>query len=110
MRKAKITAVGCYTPPNLLTNDDLSKMVDTNDQWILERTGIQGRGVLPPPEMATSDMAVEAAKVTLDECGREPRRDRLHSALHRHSGHDVSIDGVALFNIASDALAPGDTI
>lgn len=68
MRKAKITAVGCYTPPNLLTNDDLSKMVDTNDQWILERTGIRVRHIAPP-EMATSDMAVEAAKVTLEKSG-----------------------------------------
>ena len=71
MPKAKITAVGCYTPPNLLTNDDLSKMVDTNDQWILERTGIRQRHIAPP-EMATSDMAVEAAKIALENAGVEP--------------------------------------
>lgn len=71
MPKAKITAVGCYTPPNLLTNDDLSKMVDTNDQWILERTGIRQRHIAPP-EMATSDMAVEAAKVALENAGAKP--------------------------------------
>jgi 3-oxoacyl-[acyl-carrier-protein] synthase III len=69
--KAKITAVGCYTPPNLLTNDDLSKMVDTNDQWILERTGIRQRHIAPP-EMATSDMAVEAAKIALANSGTAP--------------------------------------
>lgn len=71
MPKAKITAVGCYTPPNLLTNDDLSKMVDTNDQWILERTGIRQRHIAPP-EMATSDMAVEAARIALDQSGTAP--------------------------------------
>ena len=71
MPKAKITAVGCYTPPNLLTNDDLSKMVDTNDQWILERTGIRQRHIAPP-EMATSDMAVEAAKIALENAGAKP--------------------------------------
>ena len=71
MPKAKITAVGCYTPPNLLTNDDLSKMVDTNDQWILERTGIRQRHIAPP-EMATSDMAVEAAKVAMANSGTKP--------------------------------------
>ena len=71
MPKAKITAVGCYTPPNLLTNDDLSKMVDTNDQWILERTGIRQRHIAPP-EMATSDMAVEAAKIALANSGTAP--------------------------------------
>ncbi len=71
MPKAKITAVGCYTPPNLLTNDDLSKMVDTNDQWIFERTGIRQRHIAPP-EMATSDMAVEAAKIALANSGTAP--------------------------------------
>ena len=64
MPRAKITAVGCYTPPHLLTNDDLSKMVETNDQWIKERTGIRAAHIAPP-EMATSDMAVEAAKIAL---------------------------------------------
>jgi 3-oxoacyl-[acyl-carrier-protein] synthase III len=46
-------------------------MVDTNDQWILERTGIRQRHIAPP-EMATSDMAVEAAKVALDTAGATP--------------------------------------
>lgn len=71
MRKAKITAVGCYTPPNQLTNDDLSKMVDTNDQWIRERTGIRVRHIAPP-DMATSDMAVEAARIALANSGTDP--------------------------------------
>jgi 3-oxoacyl-[acyl-carrier-protein] synthase III len=71
LRKAKITSVGCYTPPNLLTNDDLAKMVDTNDEWILERTGIRQRHIAPP-EMATSDMAVEAGKIALANAGAKP--------------------------------------
>ncbi len=68
MPKATITAVGCYTPERILTNADLEKMVDTNDQWIIERTGIRERHIAPP-EMATSDMAVEAAKVVLEQRG-----------------------------------------
>lgn len=71
MPKAKITAVGCYAPPNLLTNDDLSKIVDTNDAWIRDRTGILRRHIAPP-EMATSDMAVEAARVALERRGAKP--------------------------------------
>jgi 3-oxoacyl-[acyl-carrier-protein] synthase-3 len=67
---AKITAVGCYTPSPVLTNDDLSKMVETNDQWIRERTGISRRHIAPP-EMATADMAVEAAKIVLDNSGTD---------------------------------------
>jgi 3-oxoacyl-[acyl-carrier-protein] synthase-3 len=66
----KITALGCYTPPRLLTNQDLEKLVDTNDQWILERTGIRTRHIAAP-EMATSDMAVEAARAALLQRGVE---------------------------------------
>src|SRR5579871_5652671 len=70
MTGAKITALGCYVPPRVLTNHDLEKMVDTNDQWILERTGIAERHIAPP-EIATSDMAVEAAKIALAQRGVE---------------------------------------
>lgn len=70
MPGAKISALGCYVPPGVLTNHDLEKMVDTTDQWILERTGIVERHIAPP-EMATSDMAAEAAKVALAERGIE---------------------------------------
>jgi 3-oxoacyl-[acyl-carrier-protein] synthase III len=68
--KVKISALGCYTPPRVLTNFDLEKMVDTNNQWILERTGIHERHIADP-EMATSDMAYEAARVALRERGIE---------------------------------------
>ncbi|HYP13885.1 MAG TPA: beta-ketoacyl-ACP synthase III, partial [Bryobacteraceae bacterium] len=72
MPKAKITAVGCYAPPGLLTNDDLSRMVDTNDQWIRERTGIQQRHIADSG-VATSDLALEAAKATLTQAGLDAR-------------------------------------
>jgi 3-oxoacyl-[acyl-carrier-protein] synthase-3 len=65
---AKISALGCYTPPRLLTNQDLERLVDTNDQWIIERTGIRERHIAPP-EMATSDMAIEAARCALLQRG-----------------------------------------
>jgi 3-oxoacyl-[acyl-carrier-protein] synthase-3 len=65
---AKITALGCYVPPGVLTNHDLEKLVETNDQWILERTGISERHIAPP-EMASSDMAFEAAKIALANRG-----------------------------------------
>ena len=69
--KAKITALGCYVPPNLLTNHDLEKMVDTNDEWIVSRTGIRERHIAPP-EIATSDMAIEAARCALAQRGVAP--------------------------------------
>jgi len=66
--KAKITSLGTYAPPGVLTNLDLEKMVETNDQWIVDRTGIRERHIAAP-EMATSDMAVEAAKIALERRG-----------------------------------------
>ena len=68
--KVKITAVGCYAPPRVLTNQDLEKLVETSDQWILERTGIRERHIAAP-DMATSDMAVEAARGALAQRGVE---------------------------------------
>lgn len=68
MPRAKITAVGCYTPPRVLTNDDLSRMVDTSDAWIRERTGIRERRIAAP-DVATSDMAVEASRMALEKAG-----------------------------------------
>jgi 3-oxoacyl-[acyl-carrier-protein] synthase-3 len=61
---AKITGLGCYTPPQELTNADLEKLVQTSDEWILDRTGIRERHIASP-DMATSDLAVEAAKCAL---------------------------------------------
>ena len=68
MPTARITALGTYTPPGLLTNQDLERLVDTTDDWIVERTGIRTRHIAPP-EMATSDLAYEAAKVALTRRG-----------------------------------------
>jgi 3-oxoacyl-[acyl-carrier-protein] synthase-3 len=65
---AKITAVGCYTPPGLLTNEDLEKMVDTSHRWIVERTGIVQRHIADA-DVATSDLAVEAAQMALQQRG-----------------------------------------
>jgi 3-oxoacyl-[acyl-carrier-protein] synthase-3 len=59
--RAKISSVGTYVPPRLLTNADLEKMVATNDQWITERTGIHTRHIVDKG-VATSDLAAEAAR------------------------------------------------
>jgi len=67
-RGAKITALGCYVPPKVLTNSDLETMVDTSDEWILKRVGIRERHIAGP-EMATSDMAVLAACAALAQRG-----------------------------------------
>jgi 3-oxoacyl-[acyl-carrier-protein] synthase-3 len=68
MPKAKITALGCYVPPRVLTNQDLEKLVETNDKWIVERTGIRERHIADA-NVATSDMATAAAKCALAQRG-----------------------------------------
>lgn len=68
MPGAKITALGCHVPPGVLTNADLEKLVDTTNEWILERVGIVERHIAAP-EVATSDMAVEAACAALTQRG-----------------------------------------
>jgi 3-oxoacyl-[acyl-carrier-protein] synthase III len=66
--RAKISALGTYVPPRVLTNADLEKMVETSDDWILARTGIRERHLVDKG-MATSDLAAEAAKAALAQGG-----------------------------------------
>ncbi len=70
MIRAKISALGTYVPPRVLTNDDLARMVETSNEWILERTGIETRHIADP-DVATSDMATEAAKAALASRGMD---------------------------------------
>ncbi len=71
--KAAITCVGGYVPETKLTNFDLEKMVDTNDEWIRTRTGISERRILREPGKASSDMAVKA----IEEILRKKKLDPL---------------------------------
>ncbi len=68
---AKITGVAGYVPPRILSNADLEKMVDTNDEWIRTRTGIRERHIVDKG-MATSHLATEAAKLLLAETNTNP--------------------------------------
>jgi 3-oxoacyl-[acyl-carrier-protein] synthase-3 len=69
--RAKISALGTYVPPRLLTNADLEKMVDTTNDWIMTRVGIRERHIVEKG-VATSDLAVEAAKKVLAQRGFAP--------------------------------------
>ncbi len=70
--RAAITGVGGYVPPYILTNEELSRMVDTSDEWIMERIGIKERRILLEEGKATSDMATEAVKQLLRKTGTKP--------------------------------------
>jgi 3-oxoacyl-[acyl-carrier-protein] synthase III len=63
-----ITGLGCHVPERVLTNDELSKMVETSDEWIIERTGIRERRIAAPEE-ALSDLALPAAQAALEQAG-----------------------------------------
>ena len=65
---AKISGVGCYVPPRILSNKDLERIVDTTGDWILSRTGIEERRIVAEDE-ATSDLAVRAAREVLERTG-----------------------------------------
>jgi 3-oxoacyl-[acyl-carrier-protein] synthase-3 len=73
MRRSIIKGVGSYLPSKILTNDDLARLVDTSDAWIVERTGIRERRIAAPGE-ATSDLALAAAKAALADAGMEADR------------------------------------
>lgn len=68
-KQATITAVGHYLPENKLTNDELEQMVETNDEWIRTRTGIEERRILEDEDKATAYMGAEAAKEILEDRG-----------------------------------------
>jgi len=68
MMYTKIVGTGRYLPEEVLTNFDLEKMVDTNDEWIRSRTGVERRHRVAP-DQTTSDMCVEAAKKAIDDAG-----------------------------------------
>ncbi|MFI3314485.1 MAG: beta-ketoacyl-ACP synthase III [Rikenellaceae bacterium] len=87
---ASITGVGGFLPEYILDNEELSKMVDTSDEWIMSRIGIKTRHILKGEGMGTSVMAVEAVKDLLEKTGVDP----------------MSIDLVILATVTPDMLFP----
>jgi len=85
----KIAGVGMYVPPRVLTNHDLEKIVETNDEWIRTRTGIVERRIADP-EVATSDLAYEAAKIAIERANLKPE----------------DIDAIICATIAPDMVFP----
>ena len=71
LRHVKISGLSTYVPPKVLSNADLEKLVDTSDEWILQRTGIRERHIVEPG-VATSDLAKEAAIGAMQQAGVTP--------------------------------------
>ena len=87
--KAKITGVGGYVPPRVVTNTELAKIVDTNDEWIRTRTGIRERHVADPG-VASSHLATEAVKAVLAKTNTDP----------------AEIDMIVVASVTPDMLFP----
>ena len=71
LRPVKISGLSTFVPPRVLTNHDLEKLVETSNEWILQRTGIRERHIVDPG-MATSDLAKEAALGAMQQAGVLP--------------------------------------
>ena len=69
---AVITGVGGYVPDYVLTNDEISRMVDTNDEWIMTRIGVKERRILNEEGLGSSYMARKAAKQLMQRTGADP--------------------------------------
>ena len=70
--RSVVLGCGAYLPKRALSNDDLARMVDTSDEWIVQRTGIRQRHVAAPGEF-TSHLGVAAARAALDDAGVDPQ-------------------------------------
>jgi 3-oxoacyl-[acyl-carrier-protein] synthase III len=75
--RAAITGIGAYVPDYILTNDELSKMVETTDEWIMQRIGIKERRILKGEGKGASDMGVEAVKELFHKTGIKPKDIQL---------------------------------
>ncbi len=109
---AAITAVGGYVPETRLTNADLEKMVETNDEWIKSRTGISERRILKEPGKASSDMAVPAIQEILRKKNLDPKEidciicatstpDMVFPATANLIGHKIGATNAWGFDLAA---------
>lgn len=73
MIRSKIAGIGMYVPSHVVTNQDLTKYMDTNDEWIQERTGIKERRYAHRTDETTTTMGVEAAKIAIERAGTTPQ-------------------------------------
>jgi 3-oxoacyl-[acyl-carrier-protein] synthase-3 len=92
MLRSVVTGVGGYLPERVVTNDDLSKFVDTSDEWIVERTGIRQRHQVRD-DQPVSDLAVEAAARALAAAGRTP--DEVDLIIVATTTADLTFPAVA---------------
>jgi len=94
MPASKVIGVGMYVPDNVVTNNDLTKVMNTTDEWITERTGIKQRRFFVEGKDTVSSMAVEATKIALERAGKKPE----------------DIDFIVFATLSSDYNFPGSGV
>ncbi|HRG90134.1 MAG TPA: beta-ketoacyl-ACP synthase III [Chitinophagales bacterium] len=94
MPHSKIIGVGMYVPEDVVTNDDLSKLMDTSDEWIIERTGIKERRFFKEGVDTVSSMGTKAAQQALERAGKKPE----------------DIDLIVMATLSSDYNFPGSGV
>ncbi|MCW5907488.1 MAG: ketoacyl-ACP synthase III [Chitinophagales bacterium] len=94
MPHSKITGVGMYVPETVVTNNDLSKVMDTTDEWIVERTGIRERRFFKEGEDTVSSMGAKAAQQALERAGKKPE----------------DVDFIVFATLSSDYNFPGSGV
>ena len=95
MKRSIIKSTGRFVPDHRVTNDDLTKMLDTSDEWIRQRTGIEARHwVKEGDDVGTSDLALEASKIALERAGWQP----------------TDLDLIVMATMTSDVYLPGSGV
>ena len=100
MYTSRISGLGYFVPDNIVTNDDLSKLMDTNDEWIQERTGIKERRWIEKGSPETSaSMGAKAAKIAIEKAGIDKRFIKQMEKFY----DDLVIGGMYSSRAAEDA-------
>lgn len=94
MPSSRIIGVGKYVPAQVVTNNDLAKVMDTSDEWITERTGIKERRFYKEGEESVSQMATEASKIALERAGKKAE----------------DVDFIIFATLSSDYFFPGSGV
>ena len=93
--RAAITGAGHYVPSKVVTNHDLSKLMPTDDEWIVQRTGIKERRFVEHDGIGASDLAVPAARMALEQAGLAPTE--VEAIVFATLSPDVNFPGSACF-------------
>ncbi|MDX1627919.1 MAG: beta-ketoacyl-ACP synthase III [Fulvivirga sp.] len=94
MKHSYIAGIGHHVPEKVVTNDDLAKIIDTNDEWIIERTGIKERRFIDPEKDTVANMAAKASRMALDRAGVDVQE----------------VDFIVFATITSDYYFPGSGV